>query len=110
MPALTTHPLTDQQRAFAAPYTFDPHTAGNGKESAIKAGYAAKHAAQEAYRLLRSESVRAEIDRLNREALGDLATASIRRLRQIIEDDGAPYKMWLEASKTVLDRAGYIAP
>lgn len=61
MPALTTHPLTDQQRAFAAAYTFDPDTAGNGKESAIKAGYAAKHAAQEAYRLLRSERDRKSV-------------------------------------------------
>jgi phage terminase small subunit len=110
MSALTTHPLTDKQRAFAAAYAFDDEAAGNGKASAIKAGYAEKYAAQEAYRMLRNEGVRGEINRLGREMLGDLASASIRLLGRVVKDESESTRLRIDAAKAILDRAGYIAP
>ena len=104
------HSLNEQQLAFAAFYTSDPDTSGNGAASAVKAGYAISCAKQIAHKLLRHEGVRSEIDRLCRAEIGNLASLSIRRLRQILEDDRTSYKIYLEAIKTTLDRAGIIAP
>jgi phage terminase small subunit len=111
MSKVTPHQLTEQQRAFASSYVLgEPGVAGNGAASAIAAGYAEKSARQEAYRLLRHEGVRAEIDRLTREALGDHAVAAVNFLGRVIHDEEAHVKVRLDAAKTVLDRAGYIAP
>jgi phage terminase small subunit len=105
----TAHHLTDQQRAFAACYVTG-ETAGVGGASAAAAGYAPNSARQEAYRLLRHDGVRAEIDRLTREAIGDHAVAAVNLLGRVIQDEKAPIKARVDAAKTILDRAGYIAP
>lgn len=101
--------LTEQQRAFAAAYV-SGETAGVGGASAIAAGYAANSARQEAYRLLRHDGVREEIDRLTREAIGDHAVAAVNLLGRVIHDEKAPIKVRVDAAKTILDRAGFIAP
>jgi phage terminase small subunit len=111
MTSASTHQLTEQQRAFASSYVLgEAGVAGNGSASAIAAGYAEKSARQEGYRLLRHQGVRAEIDRLTREALGDHAVAAVSLLGKVIHDDEAPLKVRVDAAKTILDRAGYIAP
>ncbi|HUO90885.1 MAG TPA: terminase small subunit [Rhizomicrobium sp.] len=104
------HSLNVQQQAFAEAYVHDPQAGGNGTASAIAAGYAADCAKQTAYRLLRHDGVRAEIDRLTREALGDHASAAVALLGRVVRDEQAPLKIRVDAAKAVLDRAGFVAP
>ena len=52
------HMLTERQKKFVEAYLVDK----NGKESAIKAGYSAKHAHIEACRLLNKPRVKAALD------------------------------------------------
>jgi phage terminase small subunit len=106
---LSTVTLNAQQQSFAEAYVLG-ETAGNGTASAIAAGYAAGSAKQIAYKLLRYEGVRRVIDHLNREMIGDYATASIRYLGRLVMDEKAHPKLRIEAAKTLLDRGGYIAP
>ena len=56
--------ITPKLRRFAREY----HLSGNGAESAIKAGYSEKSAAQQAVRLLTYANVQAELARLEVEA------------------------------------------
>jgi hypothetical protein len=107
---LTTHSITDRARAFAVAFVNDPETAGNATASAVKAGYAERSAAQEGHRLLRHVGVRAEIERLTRQELGDHASAAVALLGRVVRDEKAPLKIRVDACKTILDRAGFIAP
>ena len=84
-------------------------SAGNGTASAVAAGCPANSAKQAAYRLLRHEGVRGEINKLNQEAITEYATASIHLLGRMVLDKTTHPKLALEAAKTLLDRAGYIA-
>jgi phage terminase small subunit len=102
--------LNDQQQNFAALYVLDHETAGNGAASAVKAGYASDCAPQTACRLLRHPGVRAEVERLTRELLGDHASAAVQLLGRVIRDERAPLKIRVDAAKAVLDRAGFVAP
>jgi hypothetical protein len=102
--------INARQQKFAELYVLDPETAGHGTKSAALAGYSAECAAETASRLLRHSGVRAEIERLNREIMGDFATVSIRYLGRLVMDGAANPKLRLEAAKTILDRGGYIAP
>jgi hypothetical protein len=102
--------IADRMRLFAEAYVNDPETAGNASASALKAGYAERSVGQEGYRLLRHEGVRAEIDKLLRESLGDHASAAVALLGRVIRDEKAPLKVRVDACKTILDRAGFIAP
>ena len=109
--SLATVSITDKARAFANFYVNDPETAGNAAASACRAGYAERSAhQQEGYRLLRHEGVRAEIEKLTRQALGDHASAAVELLGRVIRDPYVPIKVRVDACKTILDRAGYIAP
>ena len=76
--------INDQQLNFAHEYVLGD-TPGNGTQSAIKAGYAVDCARQTASRLLRHEGVRAEIDKVARQALGDHASAAIDLLGRVID-------------------------
>jgi hypothetical protein len=102
--------LNDQQRAFAFAYVKDPDTTANGTQSAIKAGYAVDCARQTACRLLQHDGVRAEIERLTRQELGDHASAAVALLGRVVRDEKAPLKIRVDACKTILDRAGFVAP
>jgi hypothetical protein len=101
--------INNQQLNFAHEYVLGD-TPGNGTQSAIKAGYATDCARQTASRLLRHEGVRAEIDKLTRQALGDHAAAAVGLLGRVVRDEKAPLKIRVDACKTILDRAGFIAP
>jgi phage terminase small subunit len=102
--------LTDMARAFAAAYVNHPEAAGNASAAARIAGYSEKTAGQKGYELLRHEGVRAEIERLTREALGDHASAAVALLGRVIRDENVSVKIRVDAAKAVLDRAGFVAP
>jgi len=102
--------ITDRARAFAEAYVNGPDTTGNAAASAVASGFSERAARQEGYRLLRHEGVRREIDRLVHDALADHAAAAVQLLGVVIRDERAPLKIRVEACKTVLDRAGHIAP
>src|SRR5262249_1482682 len=103
--------LNDRQLAFAEAYALGgPDCQGNAAASALRAGYPEGCARQTGYRLLRHDGVRAEIDRLNRQAIKEYATASIHLLGRVVTDERAPLKLRIDSAKTLLDRGGYIAP
>ena len=100
--------LTQQQADFAVNFVAN---GGNGAEAARDAGYAEAHARVSAYRLVRlphvQDAIRAE---QRRQLNGDMATKALSVLKGILEDDEAPYGARVDAAKTILDRAGIIAP
>jgi phage terminase small subunit len=103
--------LTDQQRAFILHYTSDPHSIGNGAEAARRAGYSHRSAGELARQLLEKPHVREAIDQANRHALGGrISTKAVALLERVLDDETAPLKTRVEAAKTVLDRAGILAP
>lgn len=104
--------LTDLQQRFCEEYVSGEH-AGKGGAALVAAGYSENGARQTAWKMLRHSGVRAEIDRLTREALGDHASASVVVLRQILDDprtDKDFTRLRLDAAKAILDRAGFVAP
>jgi hypothetical protein len=100
--------LNNQQQQFAMLFVLDPETAGNGAASAAKSGYASPP--QTACRLLRHPGVRAEVERLTRESLGDHAVAAADLLGRVIRDERAPLKLRIQAAQVCLDRAGFVPP
>ena len=103
--------LTEQQAAFVAAFTGEPGAIGNAAEAARRAGYSRRSAGELGRELLTKPHVRAAIYDANRAQInGKLATKAVEVLQGILEDDTAAPKLRLDAAKTVLDRAGYIAP
>ena len=103
--------LTEHQAAFVAAFTSEHGAIGNASEAARRAGYSEKSAAELGRQLLEKPHVRAAIDDANRAQInGALASKAVAVLAGIIDDDTAAPKLRLDASKTILDRAGYIAP
>ena len=103
--------LTDQQEAFVAAFTSAPGAIGNGSEAARRAGYSKKSARDIARQLLLKPHIQVAIDQANRAQIGgSLASKAVEVLENIINDPEAPPKLKLDASKTILDRAGHIAP
>jgi phage terminase small subunit len=103
--------LTDQQAGFVAAFTSDPGAIGNASEAARRAGYSTTSAREIGRQLLDKPHVRAAIDDANRAQIsGKLATKAVEVLEGILNDEQAPPKLRLDAAKTVLDRAGFIAP
>ena len=82
----------------------------NGAESARAAGYSATGAAQEAYRLVRNPAVQAAIKSEQKRALSAPASKAIIFLASIIDNPEAPWGSRVDAARTVLDRAGLVAP
>lgn len=99
--------VIDQQRAFAEAYVLGN---GNATQAAIAAGYSPISARQTASRLLHTPHVQEAIRRAQAHALrGRLASKALGVLEKILDDDGAPAGVRVDAAKTVLDRAGFAA-
>lgn len=101
--------LTDRQKAFVFRYI---ENGGNGRDAAKYAGYA--YPDQSHHDLMHTPHVlafmRSEHARIIQ---GELASAAVNVLREILTDtrkDKDFSKLKLDASKTVLDRAGHITP
>jgi len=73
-----TKELTDKQQAFCREYVKD----WNGKEAAIRAGYAPKYADRQAYRLVENSRVKAEIGRL----LAEIEQVSTVEVAEIVQE------------------------
>lgn len=105
--------LTEQQKGFVREYV---RNGGNGTEAARKAGYSASRPAQQAHDLLVLSHVQEAIHREQSRLIGsDLASKAIVIIEGILNDESlatsvAGRKLQFEASKTILDRAGHIAP
>jgi len=95
-PSPPAEPLTEKQRAFCREYLSD----GNGRQAAIRAGYAVRGSAVEAARLLIKANVQAELARLRKQAESQAIashdevcrtlTCIIRtRLSQYVREDGS---------------------
>ncbi len=98
--------LTEQQQRFVAEFVSN---GGNGKRACIAAGYAAKSAHQEAYRLLRKEHVLDAVRKEQARVLGTMSAKALHVLNQLLDDTGISPAVRLDAAKTVLDRAGYVS-
>lgn len=98
--------LTDMQRAFVRAYV---RNGGNAKAAADEAGYSQSHA--RAWELTTNprvmDAIRVEQSRV---ITGELATLAVGVVRDILNDKELSPKVRLDAAKTVLDRAGHIAP
>jgi hypothetical protein len=99
--------IIDQQVAFAEAYVAG---SGSATQAAIAAGYSSVSARQTASRLLATPHVQEAIRREQRRVLGNrLASKALGVLEKILDDDGAPAGVRVDAAKTILDRAGMAA-
>lgn len=105
--------LTGQQKVFVREYV---RNGGSGADAARAAGYAASRPAQQAHDLLELAHIQEAIHREQSRLIGGtLASKAVEVVHRILHDDAlagsvAGQKLQLEAAKTVLDRAGHIAP
>lgn len=84
---------------------------GNAAESARRAGYSAHSAKEIGRKLLTLQHVRDAIDEANRNRLaGPIASKAVALLERAIDDETVPMRTRVEAAKTILDRAGIVAP
>jgi len=84
---------------------------GNATSAAKTAGYSLRTAGKIGSKLVRNPHVQDAIRREQRRVLnGDLATKALGVLKAIMENEEAPAGARVDAAKTVLDRAGLIAP
>lgn len=100
--------LTERQATFVRFYA---QTGGDGKRSAIAAGYAADSASVEASRLLRLPWIRAELERERGRLLAELDVKSLAVLRGVLDDLQAGTGLRLKAAEIAqkivgADRAG----
>jgi hypothetical protein len=103
--------LTEQQHRFVVEFTTSPGAVGNASEAARRAGYSEKSAAEIGRKLVEKLHVQEAIREAQNKLIGvSLASKAIDVLRGLIEDETAHPKLRLEAAKTILDRAGVIAP
>jgi phage terminase small subunit len=105
MNALATRQLTDRQADFVR-----FHGQGmNATQAAIACGYPESSAAQRGYELLHMPHVLAAVHTTARRRLVSDAPNSIRVL-QTLRDTAVSEKVRADAARTLLDRAGHIAP
>ncbi len=103
--------LTEKQAAFVAAFTSEPGCIANATKSAIWAGYSEKSAREIGRQQLVKPHIKAAVDEALRDQItGPLASKAVDVLREIVHDKEAPQKLRLEASRTILDRSGIIAP
>lgn len=101
------HSSNALQQAFAEAYVSG---SGSATQAAITAGYSAVSARQTASRLLATPHVQDAIRREQRRVLGSrLASKALGVLEKILDDDGAPAGVRVDAAKTILDRVGLAA-
>lgn len=99
--------ILQQQRTFAEAYVAG---GGNATQAAISAGYSPVSARQTASRLLHLPHVQEAIRRVQAHTLrGRLASKALAVLERVLDDDGAPAGVRVDAAKTVLDRAGHVS-
>lgn len=100
--------LTAQQEAFVVAYVAG---GGNATQAAREAGFSEKSARQIGGHLTRKQHVMAAIRMEQQRTLrGRLASKALRVLEAILDDSAAPHGARVDAAKTLLDRAGLIAP
>lgn len=98
--------LTDMQRAFVYQYVLN---GGKGGRAARAAGYADSGADQVASRMLRSPTVNRAIFIVSASHLGAFVPRALKRVAQLSLRAKSEY-VQLEASRDLLDRAGFTAP
>lgn len=105
--------LTEQQKTFVREYV---RNGGCGADAARAAGYAASRPAQQAHDLLALPHVQEAVHREQARLIGGtLASKAIEVVHRILHDEAlaatvSGQKVQLEAAKSVLDRAGHVAP
>ena len=100
--------LTEQQVAFVLHFTSTPDAIGNASESARRAGYSQRSAAELGHQLLEKPHVQDAIREANkRQISGKIAAKSIALLSRVIDDEAVSMKVRVDAARTILDRAGY---
>ncbi|PPC88715.1 MAG: hypothetical protein CTY37_00220 [Methylotenera sp.] len=83
----------------------------SGTEAARRAGYSAASARQYSSTLLATPHIQAAIrDEQYKYLNGSLASKAIKTLEAIMDDETAPAGARVDCAKTLLDRAGIIAP
>ena len=103
--------LTEMQQLFVLHFTTAPGAIGNASEAARRAGYSDKTAAEQGRQLLDKPHVQtAIVGATRRQISATMATKAAALLEHFIEDEKVSARVRLEAAKTILDRAGYIAP
>ena len=103
--------LTDMQARFVDFYVSDPASLGDHAKAAELAGYAPQSARVQGCQLLKKRHVKVAVDEALRDQIsGPLASKAVDVLREIVHDKDATQKIRLEASRTILDRSGIIAP
>ena len=102
---IATRQLTDKQTAFVAALI----ETGDAPTAAQLAGFLDRPS-KEAWRLLRIPRVMAAVNAAVQIALAEDAPLARNLLRQYVKDPSMHPKIRLDAAKTLLDRAGHIAP
>lgn len=99
---------TDLQDKFIIHIVYD---GVSGSEAARRAGYSHASARQTASQLLASPHIQAAIRNEQYKHLnGSLASKAIKTLEAIMDDITSPAGARVDCAKTILDRAGLIAP
>lgn len=105
----TDRELTEQQQAFVLHFTSTPGAAGNAAESARRAGYSQKNAAELGRQLLGKAHVQAAIDALLRDAIGTrLTVLAVNVIESIITDVNANLKLKGDMAAKVIEFSGLV--
>ena len=98
--------LTTKQAAYVEAYV---DNGGHGTNAATTAGYSKTSAASESSRLLRNPLIQQEIQKRMIMELGLSAPAALQQIKRLSRTAKSDY-VKLEASRDLLDRAGFRAP
>ena len=103
--------LTEMQVAFVLHFTSTPGAIGNASESARRAGYSERTAAEQGRQLLDKPHVQAAITDANKAQIsGAMASKATALLDRIVDDESVSLRLRFDAAKSILDRAGYVPP
>lgn len=102
----TKYDLTEMQAAFVRHVSagLEP------SQAATQAGYGTSNVHSRAHELLRAPHVLAAIHTEVRRRLVAGAPIALAVIELLVKDETTPPKIRLDAAKTILDRAGHIAP
>jgi phage terminase small subunit len=108
--AVVLRQLTERQAAFISIFTTEPGAIGDPTESARRAGYSHTRARDIARQVMALPHVKEAIYQANKNKIsGSMLTKAVEVVHAILNDPKASDKLKLEASKTVMDRAGLVA-